>query len=258
MAKWERSAVVIVWFRVRILLVWLVWIFAIPSGVRERSFCIFRRIHVWLPLACQVSYESFSFTPVPGTDLKHFSLESSLGRPWLPGKLSLGGLDYLQDPESHGPAPARPCDWGSGSLSLSDMGTSSITDLKRQRQTVWILTRILLWLVRFDTKTPFSIKNNNQQRQDISTIVSQLHAPHMLTHIKPNNWRVGIGCELFWRHIMEPRGFQTCLPDRFWQNLISDSDLVPARGIRNLYWLLQRLVFDHVSLLSNRADFITF
>ena len=33
-------------------------------GGNERSFCIFRRIHVRLPLACQVAYECFSFTPV--------------------------------------------------------------------------------------------------------------------------------------------------------------------------------------------------
>ena len=70
----------------------------------ERSFCIFRRIHLLLPLAWQVAYECFSFTPVPQTDLlvKHFNLELLLSRPWLPGKLSLGGLDGLQDSRSHG------------------------------------------------------------------------------------------------------------------------------------------------------------
>ena len=60
------------------------------------------------PLDCQVAYECLSFTPVPQTDLKHFDFESSLGRPWLPGKLSLGGLDGLPDPES----------WVSETLSL--------------------------------------------------------------------------------------------------------------------------------------------
>ena len=44
-----------------------------------------------LTLASQVAYERFSFTAVPQTDLKHFDLESSLGKAWLPGKSSLGG-----------------------------------------------------------------------------------------------------------------------------------------------------------------------
>ena len=55
-----------------------------------------------LQLACQVACEFFYFTHVPQTDSKHFNPESSLGRPWLPGKLSLGGLDCLPEPESHG------------------------------------------------------------------------------------------------------------------------------------------------------------
>ena len=63
-------------------------IFTNPSGMSERSFCIFRRIHVRLPLASQIAYECFPFTAVPQTDLKHFqvNLESSLGYAWLTGK----------------------------------------------------------------------------------------------------------------------------------------------------------------------------
>ena len=80
----------------------LVRIFTIPSGMSELSFCIFRRRDVRLPFACQVCSECFSFTPVPKTDLKHVNLESLLGKAWLPGKLSLGGLDGLPDPQSHG------------------------------------------------------------------------------------------------------------------------------------------------------------
>ena len=55
-----------------------------------------------LPLACQVAYECFSFTPVPQTGLKRFNLESSLDKAWLDGKLSLGGLDGLPEPCSQG------------------------------------------------------------------------------------------------------------------------------------------------------------
>ena len=51
-------------------------IFIVPSGISERFFCMFRRIHVRLPLACQVAFECFSFAPVPQTDLKHFNLTS--------------------------------------------------------------------------------------------------------------------------------------------------------------------------------------
>ena len=68
----------------------------------ELSFCIFRRIHARLPLACQVAYAFFSFTPVPQTDLKHFNPESSLGRAWMDGTISLRGLDGLPHPHSHG------------------------------------------------------------------------------------------------------------------------------------------------------------
>ena len=87
--------------------IWLIRFFTMPSGMCKRPFCIFRRTHVRLPLACQVAYKCFSFTPVPQTDLKHFNLDSSLGKPWLPGKLSLRGLDCLPDPESRGYYPLR-------------------------------------------------------------------------------------------------------------------------------------------------------
>ena len=33
----------------------LVWIFTIPIGMNKLSFCIFRRIYVRLPVACQVA-----------------------------------------------------------------------------------------------------------------------------------------------------------------------------------------------------------
>ena len=42
----------------------LVWIFTIQRGMSERSFCIFRRIHLRLELASQVAYACFFFTPV--------------------------------------------------------------------------------------------------------------------------------------------------------------------------------------------------
>ena len=51
----------------------VVWIFIASSGMRKRSFCIFRRIHVRLTLASQVAYERFSFTALPQTDLKHLT-----------------------------------------------------------------------------------------------------------------------------------------------------------------------------------------
>ena len=41
-----------------------IWIFIIASGMCERSFCIFRRIHVRLTWASQVAYESFFFPPL--------------------------------------------------------------------------------------------------------------------------------------------------------------------------------------------------
>ena len=77
-------------------------IFTILSGMSERSFCIFRRIHVRLPLASQITYEYFPFTAVPQTDLKHFNLESSLGNAWLTGKSTPTGLDTLPEAHSHG------------------------------------------------------------------------------------------------------------------------------------------------------------
>ena len=77
-------------------------VFTIPSGMSEQSFCIFRRIHVRLPLASQIAYECFPFTPVPQTDLKHFNLESSLGYAWLTGKSTPTGLDASPEAESHG------------------------------------------------------------------------------------------------------------------------------------------------------------
>ena len=49
-----------------------------------------------LPLACQVAYACFFFTPLPQNDLKHFN-SKPLGRMWLPGNLSLGGLDCHPD-----------------------------------------------------------------------------------------------------------------------------------------------------------------
>ena len=70
--------------------------------MKERSFSIFRRIHVRLTLASQVAYECFSFTAVPQTDLKHFNLESSLGYASLTGQLTQTGLDASPEPESHG------------------------------------------------------------------------------------------------------------------------------------------------------------
>ena len=98
MAEWKRSAVDQSSNPVGLTL----WFVTISSGMSELVFYIFRRIHVRLPSACQVADERFTFTPVPQTDLKHFNPESSLGRPWLPGRLSLGGLDCLPDPQSHG------------------------------------------------------------------------------------------------------------------------------------------------------------
>ena len=56
MAEWEYSTVVTVWISVSFT--GLVLIFIIASGMSERSFCIFRRIHLRLPLASQVAYES--------------------------------------------------------------------------------------------------------------------------------------------------------------------------------------------------------
>ena len=41
-----------------------IWIFIIASGMSERSFCIFRRIHVRLTWASQVAYECFFFPPL--------------------------------------------------------------------------------------------------------------------------------------------------------------------------------------------------
>ena len=63
----------------------------------ERSFCIFRGIHVRLTWASQVAYECFSFTAVPQTDLKYFNLESSLGNAWLTSKSTPTGLDALPE-----------------------------------------------------------------------------------------------------------------------------------------------------------------
>ena len=82
-------------------LTWFVSIFIIASGMSERSFCIFRRIHVRVTWASQVAYECFSFTAVPQTDLKHFNLQSSLGYAWLPGQLTQTGLGTSPEPESH-------------------------------------------------------------------------------------------------------------------------------------------------------------
>ena len=92
MAEWERSAVMALWIRVPTLLVSLFG----PGGMSERSFCIFqrwRRIHVRLPLACQVAYERFAFCTVPQTDLKHYNPESSLGYAWSPGLSTQAALD---------------------------------------------------------------------------------------------------------------------------------------------------------------------
>ena len=71
-------------------------------GMSERSFCIFRRIHVRLTWASQVAYECSSFTAVPQTDLKYFNLESSLGSACLTGKSTPTGLDAFPEAESHG------------------------------------------------------------------------------------------------------------------------------------------------------------
>ena len=80
----------------------LVWIFIIASGMSERSFCIFRRIHLRLTLVSRVAYECFSFTAVPRTDLTHFNLESSLGYAWLTGQFTQTGQVASPEPESHG------------------------------------------------------------------------------------------------------------------------------------------------------------
>ena len=60
------------------------------SGKSKQFFCIFRRIYVQLPLACQVVYEWFSFAPLPQTYLKYFYLESSLGKARLSDRLKPG------------------------------------------------------------------------------------------------------------------------------------------------------------------------
>ena len=44
-----------------------------------------------LPLAGQITYECFSSTPVPQTDLKHLNPKSLLDKAWLSPRLSLGG-----------------------------------------------------------------------------------------------------------------------------------------------------------------------
>ena len=58
MAELECSAVVTEWFDCGIRF------FIIASGMSERSFCIFRRIHVRLTWASQVAYECFFFPPL--------------------------------------------------------------------------------------------------------------------------------------------------------------------------------------------------
>ena len=48
-------------------------------------YCHWPWIHVRLLLACQVTFECFSFTPVSKTELKRFNFKLSLGSAWLPG-----------------------------------------------------------------------------------------------------------------------------------------------------------------------------
>ena len=86
-------------------------IFTIPSGMSERSFSIFRRIHVRLPLASQIAYECFPFTAVPPTDLKHFNLESSLGSAW----------DWQIDANRPRRVPRNSLTWVNTTLTLEEL-----------------------------------------------------------------------------------------------------------------------------------------
>ena len=100
MAELECSAVVTMRVRVRTLLVSIIWVEFLLLRVAWAS-SLFASSEGYM-CDWQVAYERISFTAVPQTDWKHFNLELSLGKAWLPGKWSLGGLDALPDPHSHG------------------------------------------------------------------------------------------------------------------------------------------------------------
>ena len=111
MAKWERGFTL--WFELlQFRVAWASWAVFLHLQKPEETCATV----IGLP-------SSLSFTPVSQTYLKHFCLASSLGRPWLPGRLSLRGLDSL--PGS--PRPSQAVTWVSeSSIKVISLGLATL------------------------------------------------------------------------------------------------------------------------------------